>query len=282
MGLFPRAKDFTEDRGVDKDTPRKTGIRRFFELMGRDLQDMFLAHLLTCLGFIPVICLVGIGFLTKSLLVMGAGAVVGGMAAGPFLAGMYDTVLRALRDEPGYWWTTYRRAFRQNFKASILPGILYCVVITLQIFVVYFCFSMLAEGVDVGTGLWVAAVLNLLVFQMLFAYMWPQVVLLDQPFPQTLANSLRCMLAFLPHALAAAIVQILFWGLVILSMPLGLLLMLVLGFWFPCEICCQIVSGDLEQVFHVEERIRARKDAELAAYASGEEAEDSRHSDSGA
>lgn len=282
MGLFPRAKDFTEDRGVDKDTPRKTGIRRFFELMGRDLQDMFLAHLLTCLGFIPAICLVGIGFLTKSLLVMGAGAVVGGMAAGPFLAGMYDTVLRALRDEPGYWWTTYRRAFRQNFKASILPGILYCVVITLQIFVVYFCFSMLAEGVDVGTGLWVAAVLNLLVFQMLFAYMWPQVVLLDQPFPQTLANSLRCMLAFLPHALAAAIVQILFWGLVILSMPLGLLLMLVLGFWFPCEICCQIVSGDLEQVFHVEERIRARKDAELAAYASGEEAEDSRHSDSGA
>ena len=282
MGLFPRAKNFTEDRGVDKDTPRKTGIRRFFELMGRDLQDMFLAHLLTCLGFIPAICLVGIGFLTKSLLVMGAGAVVGGMAAGPFLAGMYDTVLRALRDEPGYWWTTYRRAFRQNFKASILPGILYCVVITLQIFVVYFCFSMLAEGVDVGTGLWVAAVLNLLVFQMLFAYMWPQVVLLDQPFPQTLANSLRCMLAFLPHALAAAIVQILFWGLVILSMPLGLLLMLVLGFWFPCEICCQIVSGDLEQVFHVEERIRARKDAELAAYASGEEAEDSRHSDSGA
>ena len=282
MGLFPRAKDFTEDRGVDKDTPRKTGIRRFFELMGRDLQDMFLAHLLTCLGFIPAICLVGIGFLTKSLLVMGAGAVVGGMAAGPFLAGMYDTVLRALRDEPGYWWTTYRRAFHQNFKASILPGILYCVVITLQIFVVYFCFSMLAEGVDVGTGLWVAAVLNLLVFQMLFAYMWPQVVLLDQPFPQTLANSLRCMLAFLPHALAAAIVQIFFWGLVILSMPLGLLLMLVLGFWFPCEICCQIVSGDLEQVFHVEERIRARKDAELAAYASGEEAEDSRHSDSGA
>ena len=43
-----------------------------------------------------------------------------------------------------------------------------------------------------------------------------------------------------------------------------------------------IFSGDLEQVFHVEERIRARKDAELAAYASGEEAEDSRHSDSGA
>lgn len=274
MGLFPSANDFKDGRGVDKDTPRKTGLGRFFELVGRDMNGMFLANLLTCLGFIPVICLVYIGFLMNSLPVMAVSAVVGGVLAGPVLAGMYDTVLRALRDEPGYWWTTYRRAFRQNFKASILPGILYCVVVTLQIFIVYFCFSMLAQGVNVGTGMWVAAVLNLVVFHMLFAYMWPQVVLLDQPFHQTLANSIRCMLAFLPHALAASIVQILFWGLVILCMPLGLLLMIVFGFWFTCEICCQIVSGDLERVFHVEEQIRAKKDAELSAALAADYAED--------
>lgn len=274
MGLFPSANDFKDGRGVDKDTPRKIGLGRFFELVGRDMNGMFLANLLTCLGFIPVICLVYIGFLMNSLPVMVVSAVVGGVLAGPVLAGMYDTVLRALRDEPGYWWTTYRRAFRQNFKASILPGILYCVVVTLQIFIVYFCFSMLAQGVNVGTGMWVAAVLNLVVFHMLFAYMWPQVVLLDQPFHQTLANSIRCMLAFLPHALAASIVQILFWGLVILCMPLGLLLMIVFGFWFTCEICCQIVSGDLERVFHVEEQIRAKKDAELSAALAADYAED--------
>lgn len=274
MGLFPSANDFKDGRGVDKDTPRKTGVGRFFELVGRDMSGMFLANLLTCLGFIPVSCLVFIGFLMNNLMVMAVSAIIGGAIAGPFLAGMYDTVLRALRDEPGYWWTTYRRAFRQNFRASILPGILYCLVVTLQIFLVYFCFSMLAEGINVGTGMWVAAVLNLLVFHMLFAYMWPQVVLLDQPFHQTLANSLRCMLAFLPHALAAAIVQILFWGIVILSMPLGLLLMIVFGFWFTCEVCCQIISGDLERVFHVEERIRAKKDAELAEAFASEQEED--------
>lgn len=281
MGLFPSANDFKDGRGVDKDTPRKTGLGRFFELVGRDMNGMFLANLLTCLGFIPVICLVYIGFLMNSLPVMVVSAVVGGVLAGPVLAGMYDTVLRALRDEPGYWWTTYRRAFRQNFKASILPGILYCVVVTLQIFIVYFCFSMLAQGVNVGTGMWVAAVLNLVVFHMLFAYMWPQVVLLDQPFHQTLANSIRCMLAFLPHALAASIVQILFWGLVILCMPLGLLLMIVFGFWFTCEICCQIVSGDLERVFHVEEQIRAKKDAELAAALAADYAGDEDDSSDG-
>ena len=173
--------------------------------------------------------------------------------------------VRALRDEAGYWWVTYRKAFKRNFKASIAPGIFYCVVVTAQIFLVYFCFNMLSKGTNVGVPLWVATVLNLLIFQMLFAYMWPQVVLLDQPFSLTVKNSINCMIAFLPHALAAAIVQILFWGVVILCMPLGLLLMLIFGFWFVTEVSCQIIYGDIEKVFHIEESIRKMKDAELEA-----------------
>lgn len=270
MGLFPSANDYKPGPGVEKDTPRKTGPARFFELVGRDMSGMFLANLLTCLGFLPVICLVYIGFLMNSLPVMLISAAVGGVLAGPVLAGMYDTVLRALRDEAGYWWSTYRRAFRRNCKASILPGILYCVVVTMQIFLVYFCFNMLYQGINVGVGMWVATVLHLVLFHMLFAYMWPQVVLLDQPLSMTLKNSLNCMIAFLPHALAASVVQVLFWGLVILCMPLGLLLMIVFGFWFSCEICCQIVYGDLDRVFHIEESIRKMRDAELEAALAAE------------
>jgi hypothetical protein len=121
MGLFPSANDFKAGKGVEKDAPRKTGIGRFFELVGRDMNGMFLANLLTCIGFAPVICLVYIGFLQNSLPVMLGSAAVGGLLAGPALAGMYDTVLRALRDEAGYWWVTYRKAFKRNFKASRPP-----------------------------------------------------------------------------------------------------------------------------------------------------------------
>ena len=261
MGLFPSSKDFKDGPGVEKDTPRKTGVGRFFELVGRDMSSMFLANLLTCIGFAPVICLVYIGFLQNSLPVMLGSAAVGGLLAGPALAGMYDTVLRALRDEAGYWWVTYRKAFKRNFKASLVPGVLYTVVVTLQIFLVYFCFNMLYHGTNVGVPLWVATVLNLVLFQMLFAYMWPQVVLLDQPLSLTLKYSSNCMIAFLPHALAAAIVQVLFWGVVILCMPLGLFLMLIFGFWFVTEVSCQIVYGDIDRVFHIEENIRKLKDS---------------------
>ena len=69
MGLFPSSKDFKDGPGVEKDTPRKTGIGRFFELVGRDMSGMFLANLLTCIGFLPVICLVYIGFLMNNLTV---------------------------------------------------------------------------------------------------------------------------------------------------------------------------------------------------------------------
>ena len=163
MGLFPSANDFKAGKGVEKDAPRKTGVGRFFELVGRDMNGMFLANLLTCIGFLPVICLVYIGFLMNNLTVMIVSAIAGGILAGPALAGMYDTVLRALRDEAGYWWVTYRRAFKRNFKASIAPGIFYCVVVTAQIFLVYFCFNMLSKGTNVGVPLWVATVLNLLI-----------------------------------------------------------------------------------------------------------------------
>ena len=50
MSLFPSANDFKSGPGVEKDAPRKTGVGRFFELVGRDMSAMILANLLTCRG----------------------------------------------------------------------------------------------------------------------------------------------------------------------------------------------------------------------------------------
>ena len=89
----------------------------------------------------------------------------------------------------------------QSFVFKMCIRDRYCVVVTLQIFLVYFCFNMLYHGTNVGVPLWVATVLNLLIFQMLFAYMWPQIALLDQPLSLTMKNSINCMIAFLPLSL---------------------------------------------------------------------------------
>ena len=45
-----------------------------------------------------------------------------------------DTVLRSLRDEPGYWWETYRRVWKRNARESLVPGMLTGLVLSIQIF----------------------------------------------------------------------------------------------------------------------------------------------------
>ena len=103
---------------------RKVGIARFFELLGRDLWPLYNSGILCVLGFLPGTALAVFGMMAGSALLTVVGGVVGGLVGGPFLSGMIDTVLRALRDEPGYWWNTYKRAWKQNWRQSLVPGAL--------------------------------------------------------------------------------------------------------------------------------------------------------------
>ena len=50
--------------------------------------------------------------LRRVLLAVLAACVLGGAVAGPFLACLYDGLLRALRDAPGSWRENTRRALR--------------------------------------------------------------------------------------------------------------------------------------------------------------------------
>lgn len=58
----------------------------------------------------------------------GLAACCTGWLVGPALTGLYDTILRALRDEPGFWWHTYKRVWKQSFKSSFLPGMIFTVL----------------------------------------------------------------------------------------------------------------------------------------------------------
>lgn len=101
--------------------PRKVGLPRFFELLGRDLWAFYRASFLCLLGFLPGTALAVFGQMGGSALLTVLGGLLGGLIGGTFLSGMIDTTLRALRDEPGYWWHTYKRAWKQNWKQSLLP-----------------------------------------------------------------------------------------------------------------------------------------------------------------
>lgn len=98
--------------------PRKVGLPRFFELLGRDLWAFYRASFLCLLGFLPGTALAVFGQMGGSALLTVLGGLLGGLLGGPFLSGMIDTTLRALRDEPGYWWHTYQARLETKLEAE--------------------------------------------------------------------------------------------------------------------------------------------------------------------
>ena len=238
---------------------RKVGIARFFELLGRDLWPLYKSGILCVLGFLPGTALAVFGMMAGSALLTVVGGVVGGLVGGPFLSGMIDTVLRALRDEPGYWWNTYKSAWKQNWRQSLVPGAL------LGLFVGSWAWMLRvqAESGNTDTKMWVASLVGIFVCTGFFSWLLAQVPLVDLPLPQLAKNAGLMFFAFFPRTAAAALVLAAYWGLTLLYLPATILVIVVFGFWLPVTVAMMILYEGLNKVFKLEETLAARRDAEI-------------------
>lgn len=260
MGFFNRNFD-RPGPGVSKDAPRKTGAARYFEVLARDWGSFWKASLLCILGFVPWALLVGIGVLGQNLLFTLAGGLVGGVIAGPALAGLHDTVLRALRDEPGYWWHVYKRAFKNNWRASMAPGALLGFLTAGQLFMLWF---ITVGGLSLGLGGLAMLTLNLLITGMCLPFVFGQLVLMNMGFVTLLKNSLFLALGHALWALLMAAVQILYWLAMLLLFPMSVLALAVLGFVPVTLFCQQIAWRIMDKVFGLEDQFIKKREAELA------------------
>ena len=208
MGLFFSSDRFTRPGpGVRPDAPRKKGVARLAEIMGRDMWNFFRAGFLAFLGCLPFIIGMFFAVETHALLFMLLAGIIGGLIAGPELSAMADTVLRSLRDEPGYWWETYRRVWKRNARESLVPGMLTGLVLSMQIFTL-FHMSVISAGIVT----WVLLILSFVVTLGLESYIWPQIALLDLPLYGILKNSLLLFLGYLPRSLGAIAIKAVYWG----------------------------------------------------------------------
>ena len=121
MGFLPNHDQ--EGPGIAPDAPRKTGFPRFWETLSRDFWDVFRAGFLALAGCLPFLTGVAFSLYSHVLIFAPIFGLLGGAIAGPELCALADTILRGLRDEPGFWWHTYRRAWKRSAKASLLPAL---------------------------------------------------------------------------------------------------------------------------------------------------------------
>lgn len=243
--------------GVNPDTPRKKGAARFVEVLGRDLGSFWLAGGLVLISGTPFVLGLWFSLNTHALLPMLLAGVLGGMLAAPQLVGLQDTILRSLRDEPGYWWTRYSRAWKRNAKASLLPGALCGLVLATQVFSAYH------YTVEQGALVPVALLMGLIFLSGLAQYLFAQIALLNMSFGGILRNALLLFFGYLPRTLLGVLWQLLYWGALLMFWPLSAPAVLLTGVWLPSLLSLMAIYPVLNKSFKLEETIQKMREEEM-------------------
>lgn len=240
-----------EDPGLEPEAPRKTGFPRFWEILSRDFWNVFRAGVLALLGCAPFFAGIAFALYSHVLIFAPLFGLLGGALAGPELCGLADTVLRALRDEPGFWWHIYRRAWKRNAKAALLPGAVGGTLLALQIFLLFHAGTLELDtitGAALAAGIFLTLGLSL--------YVWPQLALMELPFCAMLKNAVLLFAGQLPRSLAALAIMAGYWGVVLRFFMLAVTLVPFTNFWLPTLPAMFLIYPGIERSFHIEEKIR--------------------------
>ena len=253
--LFGRSEYMPEGAGVSPDTPRKKGIARLIEILSRDLDGIFLSGSLALLACAPAVVLVGIALWMGSLPLCLLTACCTGWLVGPAMTGLYDTILRALRDEPGFWWHTYKRVWKQSFKSSLFPGMVFTLLWALVGYAAFALPLMASVSVNFALILLLDAVLLLT----LGSYFWMQSALFSSTVDTKLSNCVRMFLGFLPQTALSAVFQLGYWLLMAIVIPRCAFVFLLTGLWVPNLLAAIAVYAPIEKSLHLEEQIHAKQ-----------------------
>ncbi len=231
---------------------RLRGASRFTELLGRDTTRYLKINFLTLLGFAPFGIGLAVSILSSSVLILIPACLIGGVPAGASLCGMYDCIFRSLRDAPGTAMANYKKAWKQNFRGSVLPGMLFCLIIG------FYCFALAMFGwarTRQTAGTYAAYLAGLLVFSVIFTVLWPLITLFEQRWADRIRNVILFTARYFLKVLGCAVLNILYWGVFILFLPWSLILLPLTGFWFILFLTGFLLFDPVNETFKLEEAI---------------------------
>lgn len=262
MNFFKHSISNTTATGL-----RLKGLPRLLELVDRDFKRFFFINLFTLFGFLPLIAGIVSSILLSSVLILIPACILGGAIAGPFLACLYDSILRSLRDVSGKWTKNYKKAMKQNWKQSILPGIIFGLLFGFYLFML----AMFLWAKKVPTpGTIFVYILGLLIIMMFFSLYWPQLVLFEQTQKLRMKNCLLFFLQFFWKTLGCCALIILYWIVMFLFLPWSILLLFLGGIWFILFIVTFLLYDNLNNAFQIEQQI-AQVFPEQAAFYEDDE-----------
>lgn len=258
MGLFKR--DYNKPGpGVPKNAPRKRGFGRFFEVLVRDFGNLVKLNLIYQACQLPGQLLFIFAFFAGQWFwAFAAGAILAGVLVGPALTAMLLLISKMLRDEPGFIWHDFKKAFRDNFRTTAIPGIIYNAIVGAQIYTVLFQFTSVS---NVGFVMIALFFLSVLLFWMTSRYFFLQAGYLELGMGALLKNSLLLALGNAPRSLAATVIT-LGAGILQLLTLASLPVTLIFGYSLPALASLMFIWPPVNKTFKIEETLKTRQEAE--------------------
>lgn len=245
MGLFVH-----EDPYYDPSV-RQVGFNRYKQLLSQHAFSWIKLNLLTVLGALPLAAGIGYAILSSSILVLIPLSILGGMIWGPFLAGLYDGILRGLRDAPESWWTAWRKSWRQNGRESLLPGAVFGLLVGMYAFMAALFWWSEAPQTPGTIALYLFSGALFLLLNTLY---WPQLVL----FRQTTLNRMRNIILFTAkyfwRMAGVTLLQLVYCLIYVLLAPWTLLLVPLLGPWYITFLSQFLIYEQMDQELRIEEK----------------------------
>ena len=244
MGMFYRDDPYLNEN------ERQTGFYRYRQLMNNRFGQWWKVNFLTLVGFVPLAMGIVYAVGTSSILVLLPCSILGGMVTGPFLAGMYDALLRGLRDDPMPWKDAYVRSWKQNWKGSLIPGALMGLMLGLYSFM-GMLFWWAETAPSLGTvALYLFSLMLVLVVNSLY---WPQLVLFNQQAGIRLRNCVLFCIQNFWRVMGAGLLQLAYLALLVLFAPWSLLLLLITGVWYILFVAQFLMYEQMDSAFHIED-----------------------------
>ena len=146
---------------------------------------------------------------------------------------------------------------KANWKQAMLAGVVLNLLVGAQVFAGW---GMLL-GVMQGSLAFLAGVgLNVMVTAMVATCLFPQMVVMDVPMLTLFKNALFCVVGFAPRVIAASLLQIAWWVLFLLFMPVSAVLVPFMGFWPIVLAATLIIYKPLEKALNLEARLAASRE----------------------
>lgn len=142
---------------------------------------------------------------------------------------------------------------RQNARAALLPGAVTGLFLAAAAFagmMLFFWSTVRPTAVMVLVYLF-----SCLVFLVVSTLYWPQLVLFDQRPMVRLRNALLFTVQNFWATLGTSLLQLVWWGLMVLFAPWTLLLLPFVGTWFDLFVALFLLYDRLDKAFSIEESI---------------------------